>query len=354
VKCLEAGLRRLRAVQVRTRIVELELAQTFSISHSAVDVAEVVHVEIEHEGERGFGEAAPFKRYGEDAPSAQAFIEQHAELLGDDVFALAAIDERLAQLPGEMAAKAALDAALHDLQGKILRLPVWRLLGLRADGPPTSYTVGLEDPDEMARRAERDARRFRRLKLKLGGHDGLDAERVRAVRAATDLPLQVDANEAWTLDEALEIVPVLAELGVEYCEQPLPAGDPGGAELRRRSPIPIYVDEDCHTLADVAPCSERAHGINIKLAKSGGIREALRMIHAARALGLGVMLGCMLESGLGIAAAAQIASLCDHVDLDGNLLLRQDPWPGVAFRGGVQVPSNQPGLGVASAAETRA
>jgi L-alanine-DL-glutamate epimerase-like enolase superfamily enzyme len=341
-------------VQVTTRIVELDLAQTFSISYSTFDVVEVVHVEIEHEGERGFGEAAPFERYGEDAASAQAFIEQHSELLGDDPFAFAAIEDRLAQLPGEMAAKAALDAALHDLQGKLLRLPVWRLLGLSANGPPTAYTVVLADPDEMARQAERDAGRFRRLKLKLGGGDGLDAERVRAVRAVTELPLQVDANEAWTLDEALEVVPELAEHGVEYCEQPLPAADPGGDELRRRSPIPIYLDEDCHTLADVAPCSERAHGVNIKLMKSGGIREALRMIHAARALGLGVMLGCMLESGLGIAAGAQIASLCDHVDLDGNLLLRHDPWPGVEFRDGVQVPSTQPGLGVASAAETPA
>src|SRR5205814_3893178 len=187
-------------------------------------------------------------------------------------------------------------------------------------------------------------RGFKRLKLKLGGGDGLDAERVSAVRAVSDLPLQCDVNEAWTLDEALDYLPQMAML--QYCEQPLPAGDPGGPELKRRSPIPIYVDEDCHTLADVAPCAERAHGITIKLAKSGGIHEAVRMAHAARALGLGVMLGCMVESGLGIAPAAQIAALCDHVDLDGNLLLAYDPWPGVEFRDGVQVPADEPGLGV--------
>jgi L-Ala-D/L-Glu epimerase len=336
-------------VRVTASIVELQLAETFTISRSSHDVAEVVHVELEHEGQRGFGEAAPAERYGESPASTEAFVEQHAALLGDDPFALEEIEERLSQLPGEQAAKAALDAALHDLQGKLLGLPVWRLLGLKADGPPTSYTVVLADPDEMARRAERDAQRFRRLKLKLGGRDGLDADRVLAVRAATEQPLQADVNEAWSFEQALETLPLLAELGVEYCEQPLPAGDPAGAELKRRSPIPVYVDEDCHTLADVAASAERAHGINIKLAKSGGIREALRMIHAARALGLGVMLGCMLESGLGIAAAAQIASLCDHVDLDGNLLMRHDPWPGVRFEDGRQLPSSAPGLGVALA-----
>src|SRR4029078_4405313 len=126
--------------------------------------------------------------------------------------------------------------------------------------------------------------------------------------------------------------------------------DPGGHELRLRAPMPIFVDEDCHTLADVARCAERAHGIVSKLAKSGGIRESVRMAHAARALGLGVMLGCMVESGLGIAAAAQIASLCTHVDLDGNLLLADDPWPGVEFDDGIQLPSERPGLGVAAAA----
>ncbi len=126
----------------------------------------------------------------------------------------------------------------------------------------------------MARRAEKAAPRFRRLKLKLGGGDGLDVERVRAVRAVTELPLQVDVNEWWSLDEALDALPQLAALGVEYCEQPLRAGDAGGAELKARSPVPVYVDEDCHTLADVAACAELAHGINIKLAKSGGIREA--------------------------------------------------------------------------------
>jgi L-alanine-DL-glutamate epimerase-like enolase superfamily enzyme len=184
------------------------------------------------------------------------------------------------------------------------------------------------------------------LKLKLGAGDGLDVERVRAVRGVTDLPLQVDVNEAWELDEALENVRALDGLGVQYVEQPLRAGHPEGSRLKAQSPIPIYVDEDVHTLKDVGAAAQRAHGVNLKLAKSGGLREAIRMAHAARALDLGVMLGCMVESSLGIAAAVQMASLCDHVDLDGNLLLADDPWTGIEFVDGVQLPSEQPGLGV--------
>jgi L-alanine-DL-glutamate epimerase-like enolase superfamily enzyme len=340
-------------VDVSARIVTLELAETFVISRSASDTEEVVVVELRHSGVPGFGEAAPVDRYGESAESAQGYVEEHAQLLGDDPFALEEVMER--RLPSrEFAARAALDAALHDLQGKLLGQPVWRLLGLQRAGPPTSWTVWLGDPDDMARRAENALDRFHRLKLKLGGGDGLDVDRVRAVRAvAGDLPLQVDVNEAWSLDEALDALPLLAELGVEYCEQPLPAGDAGGPELKNRSPVPIFVDEDCHTLGDVAGCAERAHGINVKLAKSGGIREAVRMVHAARALGLGCMLGCMVESGLGISAGAQAASLFDHVDLDGNLLLAHDPWPGVPFVDGVQLPPEEPGLGVHAVSAAR-
>ena len=334
-------------MRVTAQIASLELAETFVIARDSTDFAEVVQVEIRHGDVSGYGEGAPIERYEESAESALAYVEEHAEALGDDPFALDEIEARLA--PREWAARAAIDGALHDLQGKLLDMPVWRLLGLRREGPPTSWTIWLGDPDDMASRAAK-AVDFSRLKLKLGARDGLDVERVRAVRKVTHAPLQVDVNEYWSYDEALEALPQLAALGVEYCEQPLPAGDPDGAKLKAASPIPIYVDEDCHRLADVAACAEFAHGINIKLAKSGGIREAVRMAHAARALGLGVMLGCMVESGLGISAGTQIASLCNHVDLDGNLLIAEDPWPGIEFSQGVQWPSEEAGLGVAAAA----
>ena len=336
-------------MEVSARIVALELAETFTIARGSQDTAEVVEVEIRHDGVSGFGEAAPIDRYDESAASALGYVESVAGDLGDDPFAL---EDVMGRLPNEQfAARAAIDAALHDLCGKLAGEPVWRFLGLERRGPPTSWTIGLAEPDEMAAKAAKAhaGGRFRRLKLKLGGGDGLDVDRVRAVREVTDVPLQADVNEYWSLEEALDALPRLAELGVEYCEQPLRAGDPDGPKLKGSAAIPVYVDEDCHTLADVAVCAPIAHGVNIKLAKSGGIGEAVRMAHAARALGLGVMLGCMVESGLGIAAGAAVASLCDHVDLDGNLLIARDPWPGVELVDGIQTPSEEPGLGVTQA-----
>ena len=245
-----------------------------------------------------------------------------------------------------MAAKCAVDGALHDLLGKICGQPLWRILGLDRTPPPTSYTISIDTLEGTADRARR-ASTYRALKIKVGGPG--DLERVRIVRdAAPDALIRVDANEAWTVASTLELVPELVQLGVELVEQPLPAADRDGyAELHAAGlPIPIVLDESCHTLPDVAPAAGAADGINIKLTKSGGIREAVRMIHAARALGLRIMLGCMNESSLGIAGAAQISPLVDVVDLDGHLLNANDTHTGLAFADGCVLPGDGPGLGV--------
>jgi L-alanine-DL-glutamate epimerase-like enolase superfamily enzyme len=328
--------------------VSLPLVEPFVISRGLEEAYETVEVTLTWGGgTTGHGEATPIEYFGETTETVLAYLEQVQPLLGADPFALETIDEALDEVPGNRAARAGIDAALHDLIGRVLDVPVWRLLGLTPAGPATVVTVSLLDPDAMARSAERHTALGRgQLKLKLGGRDGLDLDRVKAVRAASPARLTVDVNEYWDLAEALELIPQLADLGVELVEQPLVAGSPDGPTLKARSTVPIVVDEDCHTLADVAACVELAHGINIKLAKSGGLREAVRMVHAARALDLMVMLGCMGESGLGLAPACAISSLVDHTDLDGNLGLVRDPWDGVTYREGRQVASDRPGLGM--------
>ena len=309
--------------------------QTFVISRESQDWADVVHVTHRPRRDRGRGEAAPIERYGETA-AVRARVRRAARPARRRRSVRPRGDRRAPRGDPEASRrrKRALDAALHDLQGKLLGVD--RSTGSSACRASARRRRGrcgsaIRTTWRAARRSA--APRFRRLKLKLGGGDGLDVERVRAVRRGDrSARSRSTSTSGGPLDEALDAVGELAELGVEYVEQPLREGDRGGAELKRRSPIPVYVDEDCHTLADVAACQEVAHGINIKLAKSGGIREAMRMVHAARALGLGVMLGCMIESGLGIAAGCAVAPLCDHVDLDGNLLLAHDPCAGPVVR----------------------
>lgn len=334
-------------IGLAARHISASLTKPFVIARGARHDMDLVQLELRYRGLSGFGEAAPIARYEESIDSVLDWLELID--LGDDPFAT---DRVWAGLPlGQQAARAAVDAALHDLQGKMTGLAVSRLLGLQRHPPPTSWTVSLCDPETMARDAESAARRgFKWLKLKLGGRDGEDLERVRHVRAVTDLPIQVDVNEAWTIDEALH---VLDQADIQCCEQPLRAGDPEGPSLKRRSRVPIFVDEDCRSLHDLVACAERAHGVNLKLAKTGGIREALRMVAAARALGLGLMIGCMIETSLGIAAGAQIANLFDLVNLDGHLLLADDPWTGLALTDGVVRPSVKPGLGVCPSASIR-
>jgi len=330
-------------VELTARTVSLALAEEFGIARGSRTQTEVVQVELSHDGLVGRGEAAPVYYRGETVATASEFLA--SVRLTDDPFAL---EENLST-PGDAAGRAALDAALHDWVGRRLGVPVWRLLGLSRVAPVTSYTLGIDTLDGTRERARRAAA-FRALKVKVGGAE--DLARLKAVRAETDAPLRVDANEGWTLSQARELVPALVELGVELIEQPFPAGDlESFRALRELSPRPpVIVDEGCQDLGDVAGVAAYADGINVKLAKSGGLREALRMVHAARALGLRVMIGCMVESQLGVAPAAQIASLADWVDLDGHLLLAEEPFRGLQLEDGCVLPSHGPGLGVEPAA----
>ena len=337
-------------MELRTHTAQLALAESFGIARGSRTTQTVVQLELEHDGIVGRGEAAPVYYRGDSIESAAEFLTGAAPaLVGEDPFALEQIGARLADIEGEGAGKAALDAALHDWIGCRLGVPVWRLLGLSPEAAPTSYTIGIDSVEGTRDRARR-AHGFHSLKVKVGGTE--DLARLEAVRAETGVPLRVDANEGWTLDSAAELMPELVELGVELVEQPFPAGDldsfHGLQELRPRPPV--VIDEGCHDLADVAPVAAYAEGINVKLAKSGGIREAVRMIHAARALGLHVMLGCMVESQLGVAPAAAIASLVDWVDLDGHLLLADEPYTGLRLEQGRVLPGDGPGLGVTLAA----
>ena len=333
-------------MELRARTQTLELGETFAIARGERLEQDVVLVELEHDGVVGSGEAAPIDYWGETMDSALAFLVEEAPgLLGADPFALEAIGRRLGSRPGEQAAKAALDAALHDWVGKRLGLPVWRLLGLERGAPPTSYTIGIDSIEGTARRT-RAARGFRALKVKVGGPE--DLPRLEAVRAEADVPIRVDANEGWTLDAARELMPELVRLGVELIEQPFPAPDHESFRGLREVPgvPPLVVDEGLRELRDIPEIGSYADGVNVKLEKAGGSRNAIRMIHAARALGLRVMIGCMIGSELGIAPGAQISSLADHVDLDGHLLLASSPYRGLELSDGVVLPSSEPGLGV--------
>ena len=321
------------------------------IARGTEEENEVLWVEIRQDGVTGRGEAAPIPRYDESAQSALAYAEEQRprSATTHSRWRRSWRGCRRASSPRGPRSTPRCTTSRASSSGS----PSTSCSGCARVGPPTSWTIWLGDPDDMARRAEAVAGRFQRLKLKLGGGDGRDVDRVRAVREVADVPLQVDVNEAWSARRSARRAPAARRARRRVLRAAARRPATGRAELKQRSPIPIYVDEDCHTLRDVAACAERAHGINVKLAKSGGIREAVRMVHAARALDLGCMLGCMIESGLGIAAGAHIASLFDHVDLDGNLLLAHDPWPGVQFVDGVQLPAELPGLGVSRRDATR-
>ncbi len=329
----------------------LPVARPFRTSQAVRTDKEALVFSVEHDGEVGRGEAVPMDTYHQTLESAEAAAAEIRGILDsppfDDPFDIEDITAALRRrFDAQRATVAGIDAALHDWVGKRLGVPVVRLLGLNpARAPLTSYSLGINDPQTIEHMLYH-ADRYPILKLKVGVEG--DEEIVKRVRRlAPGKTLRVDANGGWTPKVAVQRLRFMAEQGVELVEQPIPAGDNAAlARLKKLGLCPIVADESCVRFEDLPALAGCVDGVNIKLSKCGGIREALKMIHLARGLGLKVMLGCMIESSLGIAAAAQLAPLADWVDLDGHLLLKMDPFVGLGGVGGRLTIGQGPGLGV--------
>jgi len=340
-------------VRLRHEPLALETAFEFRIAHGTGLGRGNTLVRIEHDGLEGLGEAAPAHYYGETRALVERALDTWAPLLGEDPLALEAIEGRLrGVLDGQEAAHAAIDMALHDLIGKRLGLPVWKLLGLDPASVPIScVTLGMAAPEEMERKLE-TVIDFPAIKVKLGAPG--DVENLRLVRRRYAGRIRVDANAAWSAAAAVAVLRQIEPLDIELVEQPVARGDLDGLRwVRERCGIPLYADESVHRLADLGTLAGRVDGVNLKLMKTGGLREMLRMIHAARALGFQVMLGSMVESSLALSAAAQLAPLADHLDLDGHWLLKRDPFAGAPRERGRIVLDERPGLGATPAGTER-
>jgi L-alanine-DL-glutamate epimerase-like enolase superfamily enzyme len=328
--------------------ISLKLRHVFTIARGSRSVVPSMIVTYSRDGLTGYGEASPIARYGESLETVNAFLDTLGPRFPPDPADLGSALSILSALPpGDSAAKAAVDIALHDWNGKRNGSPVWRSLGLDPGGArPSSMTIGIDTPEAVERKVAAAAP-FCALKIKAGVPG--DREIVRAVRRVSAQPLRIDANEGWkTRDEALEAIRWLEGVdGVQLVEQPLPAGKLRDvAWLRERVNLPIFADEDFTKTGDLENLAECYDGVNIKLMKTSGIRESVRAARLAKELGLLVMLGCMVESSVGTSAAAQISPLADFVDLDGSLLIDNDPFAGRVRPDGTISLGNQPGIGV--------
>jgi L-alanine-DL-glutamate epimerase-like enolase superfamily enzyme len=332
----------------------LETAFEFRIAHGTRKGHVNALVRIEHEGIEGIGEASPSAYYGESPELVDAALDAWAPLLGDDPFAFDAIAGRMRdRLAGQFSAAAAVEMALHDWIGKKLELPVWKMLGLDPTRTPTScVTLGMASPAEMERKLETVAD-FPMLKVKLGGPG--DVDNLRLIRRRFAGKIRVDANAAWSAPDAVRVLRQIESLDIELVEQPVARDDLDGLRwVRERVGIPVFADESAHGLGDIANLAGRVDGVNLKIMKTGGIREMLRMIHAARSHGMKVMLGSMVETSLALSAAAQLAPLVDFLDLDGHWLLADDPFLGAPGERGAITLSDRPGLGVVQTKEALA
>ena len=332
---------------IDARIYEVQLKYAWTLSRGTWNVRRNVLVRLEKDGVIGMGEAAPIVRYKETAESGLAFIDKARSILERDLWQyFDRWNEIDALAPGEHAAKAALDMAILDWVTRKLGLPLYRFLGLdKAKTPPTTYSIGIDEVKVMQEKV-REAADFSVYKIKLGSKD--DKAIIDGIREVTGKPLRVDANEGWkTKEEALAMIDWLAGRDVELVEQPMPAGMFEDYKwLKERAKLPLFADESLMKATDIPKIAEGFHGINIKLMKCGGIQEAVRMVAMARAMGLKLMLGCMVETSLGITAGASIAPLFDYADLDGNLLITNDPFKGVQTVKDRLVLGDKPGLGI--------
>lgn len=328
-------------LRIRTGIITVHPEHTFTIARGSSEEFENVVFSVSEDGHTGRGLAAPSDRYAQDAGGALAALES-VEI--EDPWDIRGALLANAGLPSS--AMSALDSALHDLAARRLGAPVYRMLGLGKPRPTTSYTLGIDDIETTLQRA-RELSSYPIFKVKVGGER--DIETVGAVIRETGAGVWVDANEAFSPEDAPDAVRELAAAGVAMIEQPVPASagpEAFGAASRAAGDVPVIADESALIAADVPPLAGRADGVNVKLSKCGGIRGALALIHTARAHEMKVMLGCMVEASLGIAAAAQVSYLVDYVDLDGALLLADDPFTGLEYEGAEILLPGTPGLGV--------
>jgi L-Ala-D/L-Glu epimerase len=333
-------------LRISAQPIELKLTTPFRISRNVQITAPNVGVELTYNAYTGYGEAAPDEYYGENQKTVLACLATLAENLGNDPFPIEEIMSRLNRaIRFNPSAKAAIDMALYDLVGKILGVPLYKLLGLNPEATPiTSFTLGIDTPEEMAKKALQ-AKEYPILKIKVGTKNDLD--NIKAIRDVTDAVIRVDANTSWTPKEAIQMITVLAPYNIEFVEQPIAPSDLAGLKLIRDNvPVPIIADESCVTVEDIPRLAGCVDGVNLKLMKSNGITNVLKMIHVARAHNLKIMLGCMIESSLAVTAAAHLTPLVDYADLDGHLLISNDPYTGVKVEQGKLILPDGSGLGV--------
>ena len=334
--------------KIEFEIKRLKLRHTWTTVMSSSDYRDTFFVKLSRDGITGVGEGAPIIRYKESAETARKALTEILSVLesANPRNYRSLLNEVSRRIEGEYAAKAALDIALLDWTGQSLGIPVHQLLGIDPNAAPvTTFSIGIDDPAATRKKVE-EADAFPVLKIKVGL--GKDEATIEAVRAVTNKPLRTDANEGYkTKEEAVERINFLDKHGVEFIEQPLAAANLEDMNwIRKRVHMPIFADEACLHLNDVAKVAPHFDGVNVKVDKAGGLLAALRMIELARSLGLKVMIGCMVSSSVAVTGAAQLSPLVDYADLDGNLLISNDPYEGVLVEKGKLMLPKRPGLGL--------